>query len=70
VVTLLDIGRFLPIDTGYVLIGLFMIGVAVPAFVYSLKEVRAARNRDAENTISSGPDALSPTQLQPWQPDS
>jgi hypothetical protein len=48
VVTLLGLTRHLPVDAGYIFIGLFMIIVAVPAFVYSLKEVLAARD-------SSGP---------------
>ncbi len=43
IVTLLGLTRHLPVDAGYVLIGLFMLVVAVPAFVYSLKEVLAAR---------------------------
>jgi hypothetical protein len=43
IVTLLGLTRYLPVDAGYVLIGAFMIVVAVPAFVYSLKEVLAAR---------------------------
>ncbi|MCL4512144.1 MAG: hypothetical protein M1470_13975 [Bacteroidetes bacterium] len=43
VVTLLGLDRNLPVDAGYVLIGLFMIIIAVPAFVYTLKEVLAAR---------------------------
>jgi hypothetical protein len=41
--TLLGLDRFLPVDTGYVLIGAFMILIAIPAFVYSLKEVLRAR---------------------------
>lgn len=41
--SLLNVQRYLPIDVGLILIGLFMIGVAVPAFVYSWKEVRAAK---------------------------
>jgi hypothetical protein len=45
VVTLLGIGRNLPIDTGYVLIGLFMILVAIPAFVFSWRQVRAAKGK-------------------------
>jgi hypothetical protein len=40
---LLGLERYLPVDYGYVLIGLFMIIVAIPAFVYSWKEVLAAR---------------------------
>jgi hypothetical protein len=43
VATLLGLDRHLPVDAGYVLIGLFMIIVAIPAFVYSLKEVLATR---------------------------
>ncbi len=42
---LFGLDRFLPVDAGYVLIGLFMIGIAIPAFVYSLKEVLAARRQ-------------------------
>jgi hypothetical protein len=34
----------LPVDTGYLLIALFMLVVAIPSFVYSWKEVLAARN--------------------------
>jgi hypothetical protein len=45
VVTLLGLDRNLPIDEGYFLIGLFMIIVAIPAFVYTLKEVRSSRNK-------------------------
>ncbi|MDA8115246.1 MAG: hypothetical protein M0Z43_11050 [Acidithiobacillus sp.] len=43
VATLLGLDRYLPVDAGYVLIGLFMIVIAVPAFVYTLKEVLRAR---------------------------
>lgn len=43
--TLLGLDRRLPVDAGYVLIGLFMAMVAIPAFVYSRKEVLAARSR-------------------------
>lgn len=42
--TLLGLDRNLPVDTGYVLVGLFMILIAVPAFIYSLREVQQARN--------------------------
>jgi len=45
VVTLLKLDRHLPVDMGYVLIGLFMLIVAVPACVYSWKEVMAARKQ-------------------------
>lgn len=43
VATLFGLDRYLPIDAGYVLIGLFMIVIAMPAFVYTLKEVLATR---------------------------
>jgi uncharacterized membrane-anchored protein len=43
IATLLGLTRYLTVDAGYILIGSFMIVVAVPAFVYSLKEVLAAR---------------------------
>ena len=43
VATLLGLDRYLPVDAGYVLIGLFMIVIAVPAFIYTLKEVLRAR---------------------------
>ncbi len=49
VATLLGLDRLLPIDAGYVLIGLFMITIAIPAFVYSLKEVLATRKPSAVN---------------------
>jgi hypothetical protein len=42
---LFGLDRYLPVDTGYLLIGLFMITVAVPAFIYSFKEVLAARRQ-------------------------
>ncbi len=41
--TLLGLERFLPVDAGYVMIALFMIIIAIPAFLYTLKEVLAAR---------------------------
>jgi hypothetical protein len=41
--TLMQWDRYLPFDSGYTLIALFMVIVAVPAFIYSWKEVRAAR---------------------------
>ena len=40
---LLNLEHYLPVDAGALLIGLFMVGVAVPAFIYSWKEVIAAR---------------------------
>jgi hypothetical protein len=45
VVTLLGWARYLPVDTGYVLIGLFMIVVAIPAFLFSWREVSAAKRK-------------------------
>ena len=41
----LKLERYLPLDVGALLIGLFMAGVAVPVFVYSWKEVIAARKK-------------------------
>jgi len=41
--------RYSPIDTGYLLIGLFMLIIAIPAFVYSWKEVVAARRKSDAN---------------------
>jgi len=43
VVTLFGWARKLPIDAGYLLVGMFMVIVAVPAFVYTWKEVVAER---------------------------
>lgn len=45
VATLLGLDRYVSIDTGYLLIGLFMITVAVPALVYSIRQVLAARRQ-------------------------
>ncbi len=45
--TLLGLEHYLPVEAGYVLMGLFMIVVAIPAFVYSWKEV--ARTKSMEN---------------------
>ncbi len=42
---LLGIDRYLPVDAGYLLMGLFMIVVAIPAFVHSWREVLAARKQ-------------------------
>jgi hypothetical protein len=55
IATLLGLDRYLPLDAGYVFIGLFMIMVAVPAFVYSLKEVMATRNagREKDDYVSN-----------------
>jgi uncharacterized membrane protein len=45
VVTFLGLDRHLPVDTGYLLIGLFMIVIAIPAFIYTLKEVISLRKK-------------------------
>jgi sulfite exporter TauE/SafE len=37
--------RYLPVDAGYALIGLFILIVAIPAFIYSWKEVRKAQKQ-------------------------
>ncbi|MEJ2690940.1 MAG: hypothetical protein P8130_13550, partial [Deltaproteobacteria bacterium] len=49
---LLGLDRRLPVDAGYVLIGLFMLLVAVPAFIYSWRRVVAARKGVAKPNIS------------------
>jgi uncharacterized membrane protein len=43
IATFVGIDRYLPVDFSYVLISLFMLMIVVPAFIYSLKEVLAAR---------------------------
>ncbi len=48
VATLLGLNRFLPVDIGYVMVGLFMIIIAVPAFIYTLKEVLSSREPAAK----------------------
>jgi hypothetical protein len=45
VVNLLDLDRDLPLDMGYMIIGLFMLIVATPSFFYSWKEVKVARKQ-------------------------
>jgi sulfite exporter TauE/SafE len=45
IASLLGIERYLPIEAGYFLVGLFMIFIAVPAFVFTLKEVLARRKK-------------------------
>jgi hypothetical protein len=42
---LLNMERYLPVDVGALLIGLFMAGVALPVLIYSWKDVIAARKR-------------------------
>jgi hypothetical protein len=54
VVTLLGLDRSLPIDAGYALIGLFMIMVAVPAFIYSWREVVRSRALPGESQKDDG----------------
>ncbi len=43
--TLMGLASHLPIDTGYLLIGMFMIVIAVPAFIYTWKEVVSLREQ-------------------------
>lgn len=43
--TLFHWDRYLPVDAGYALIGLFILIVAIPAFVYSWKEVREVQKQ-------------------------
>jgi hypothetical protein len=47
----MGLDRYVPVDSGYMLIGLFMLTIAVPALVYSVKEVLAVRKHP---TIESG----------------
>lgn len=42
VVSIFGVDRFLPFDIGYALITLFMLMIVIPAFVFSIKEVRGA----------------------------
>ncbi len=53
VATFLGWDRFLSVDVGYVLIGLFMIVIAIPAFIYSLKEVLNARKKSVNISAES-----------------
>jgi hypothetical protein len=50
---LCDVQHYLPIDPGTILIGLFVIGVAIPALVYSWKEAVAARRKHPQSSSSS-----------------
>ncbi len=43
-ITLLGLDKQLPVDAGYLLIGIFMVSIAVPALVYSWREVMRSRN--------------------------
>jgi hypothetical protein len=45
--TILGVDHYLPMDFSYVVIGAFMVAIVVPAFLYSLKEVMAARVRSS-----------------------
>ncbi len=45
--TIYGLTQHLPVDTGYVLVGIFMFTVAVPAFIFSLREVMKARKAAA-----------------------
>ncbi len=47
VVSLLGWDRFLPIDMGYALVALFLIAIAIPAFVYSVRQVLSVRKQSA-----------------------
>jgi sulfite exporter TauE/SafE len=53
VCALSNVQRYLPLDVGMILIGLFMLGVAVPAFAYSWKEVVAAKRKHPQSSSSS-----------------
>ena len=48
IVTLIGLDRAIPLDLGTILIGAFMIVVAVPAFVFSLRGVLGARQLSSE----------------------
>ncbi len=48
IATLLGLDRFLPVDIGYLMVGLFMLIIAVPAFIYTLKEVLSSRQPAAK----------------------
>jgi sulfite exporter TauE/SafE len=45
IATMLGLDRLLPFDTGYVLITFFMLLIVIPAFVFSVRKVRAAAGR-------------------------
>jgi hypothetical protein len=53
-ITLLGWDRFFPIDTGYLLIGLFMILIAIPAFIFSWREVHIVK-RNAIDVLKEEP---------------
>ena len=47
VASLLGWDRYLPIDMGYALVALFLIAIAIPALVYSVRQVLAVRKQSA-----------------------
>ena len=49
-VTLLGLNDYLPFDVGTLLIGLFLIIIAIPALIYSMKETLAARKKSPDNS--------------------
>ncbi len=50
IITLMGLDRAIPLDVGTILIGAFMIVVAVPAFIFSLRGVLGARHISSEST--------------------
>lgn len=52
-VTLLGWDRLFPIDAGYILISLFMILIAVPAFILSWKEVQKVKENAIAGSIKN-----------------
>lgn len=55
VATLLGLDRYLPFDAGYLCIGLFMVAIAVPALVYSSREVRGMKKASGHACSFSRP---------------
>ncbi len=51
IVTFIGLDRHLPVDTGYLLIGMFMIVIAIPAFIYTLKEVISLRKKEMTGQV-------------------
>lgn len=51
IITLAGLDRALPLDVGTILIGAFMIVVAVPAFIFSLRGVLGARHISSESNF-------------------
>jgi hypothetical protein len=52
IAVLFGLDKYLPIDAGYALIIAFMIAVAVPAFIYSWREVTTSREESASQESS------------------